>query len=129
MPKNWKLPELELMILRQLWSLRNRASVQEVLSAWEDKKVPLYTTILKKLQVMEAKGLVKHEKEGKAYKYIPLVSREEVSRGSLRSLIRNFFSRNKLELFHAFLDETELDSREIKLIRQMLVDKEKEVQE
>ncbi len=62
-----KVAELELKILGYLWEMDNIASVQEIIDRWKEKEKPGYTTILKKLQVMEKKELVRHEKFGKAF--------------------------------------------------------------
>ena len=75
------VPELELKILTVLWEAERASSVQEVLDDW-DGISPGYTTVLKKLQVMEEKGLVCHEKAGKSYLYAPTVSRDEVIGGN-----------------------------------------------
>ena len=108
-----------------MWLLDNMATVQQILDAWEDKKKPLYTTILKKLQIMEQKKIVTHKKEGKAYQYIPLISREQVSRGKIRGMLKNFFGGNKLAFIHSFLDNTELDTEEISAVRNLLLQKER----
>ena len=41
-----------------------------------------YTTVLTILRNLEAKGFVRHEGEGKAHRYFPLVARQTAGRGS-----------------------------------------------
>ncbi len=121
-----KVAELELKILGHLWELDNSATVQEIIDKWKEKEVPGYTTILKKLQVMEKKELVRHEKFGKAYKYIPVVSRKEVSRSRFDELLSSVFSNNRMEFAHAFFDDSNLSMEELKDIKKMIEDKEKD---
>ena len=121
-----KVAELELKILGYLWEMGNRATVHEIIDNWKDQEKPGYTTILKKLQVMEQKELVHHEKCGKAYRYIPLVSRKEVSRNRFEELLKSVFSNNKVEFAHAFFDDTNLSMDELQEIRKMIEAKEKE---
>lgn len=121
-----KLPELERKILSCLWKLNNRGTVHEVIDLWAEDEKPGYTTILKKLQIMEEKGIVTHEKEGKAYRYIPLVTKDEVSRSGVSSLLNSLFGGDKLELAQTFINTSDLSSGEIDAIKKMLEQKKKE---
>src|SRR5262245_48082407 len=74
----------ELEALKVLWE-RGRATVRELadamnagLAAGESELA--YTTVLSLLQVMEQKGLVEHERDGKAYVYLPRVERQSTFR-------------------------------------------------
>ncbi len=122
-----KVAELELKILGYLWELNNKSTVQEIIDKWREKEKPGYTTILKKLQIMEKKELVCHEKSGKAYVYIPMVSRKEVSRSRFDELLKSVFSSNKVEFAHAFFDDSNLTVKELQDIKKMIEDKEREV--
>lgn len=121
-----KIAELELIILGHLWNLNNQATVQEIIDRWNDSDKPGYTTILKKLQIMEKKELVRHEKSGKAYKYIPMVSKKEISRGRFDDLIKNVFSNNRIEFAHAFIEDKNLSMEDLQEIKKMIEKKEQE---
>ena len=121
-----RVAELELKILNRLWNLNNRGTVQEVIDSWADPEKPGYTTILKKLQIMEGKGLIKHEKQGRAYIYIPLISKKDVSKNRIEDILKGVFSGNKLDFAHAFFKDTNLTKDELIEIKKMLNEKEKE---
>ena len=121
-----KVAELELKILGHLWKMNNQATVQEIIEKWDDKEKPGYTTILKKLQVMEKKELVRHEKFGKAYKYIPIISKNEISHSRLEELLKNVFSNNRIDFAHAFFDDKNLSIKDLQEIRKMIDKKEQE---
>jgi len=121
-----KASELELKILGHIWNLSNQATVQEIIENWDDLDKPGYTTILKKLQIMEKKGFVRHEKYGKAYKYIPIISKHEISHSRLEELLHNVYSNNRIDFAHAFFDDTNLSKKDLQEIRKMIDLKEQE---
>lgn len=126
MDKIIKIPELELMILQVLWSNNNKASVQKIIDSWNEKPEPGYTTILKKLQVMEEKNLVRHEKAGRAFNYLPLVSKEEVSKNKIGNMLTTMFQGNKLDMVGAFFADAELTTEELDKIKEMISKQESE---
>ena len=60
----------ELDIMSVLWR-EGSGTVTEVREALGEEVG--YTTVLKMLQILEEKGAVSHEQEGRAYRYFPLV--------------------------------------------------------
>ncbi|MCK4542096.1 MAG: BlaI/MecI/CopY family transcriptional regulator [Spirochaetales bacterium] len=115
-----RVADLELKILNRLWEMDNSGTVQDVIDSWMEDEKPGYTTILKKLQIMEGKGLIRHEKQGKAYSYIPLISKKDVSRNRIENLLTGVFSGNKLDFAHAFFEDAGLSKDELAEIRKML---------
>ena len=67
----------ELDIMAVLWE-RGPSTVTEVREALSDDLA--YTTVLTVLRVLEEKGRVGHEEEGRAHRYFPRVKREEAGR-------------------------------------------------
>jgi Fe2+ or Zn2+ uptake regulation protein len=62
----------ELQALKVLWE-REGTTVREVCEAMREQGTDLaYTTVLSLLQVMEQKGMVRHEAAGKTYRYVQL---------------------------------------------------------
>ena len=86
-----KLTELEEKILKIIWEQDSQATVNQILEQWEDGKKPLYTTVLKTLQIMEQKKLVDHKKDGRAYLYFPLITKKEVSGKLIKDSCFEFF--------------------------------------
>ncbi len=111
--KKINVPELELKILRILWDSSLPLSVQEVIDRWSKNTIPGYTTILKKLQVMEGKQLVDHKKSGRSYIYYPIIEKADVSQVKFNNLLTDLFGGDKLEMASAFVKDTGLNKDEI----------------
>ena len=85
----------EYAILRRLWE-RGPLTVREVrdeLAAGQDtrdEEIP-YTTVLSLLQLMEKKGYVVHESEGKTYRYKAKVARDKTTRRVIGDFVSRFF--------------------------------------
>lgn len=89
----------ELDVMSILWR-RGSATVGEVR---EDLGEDLaYTSVLSALQTLEEKGFVRHEAEGRAYRYHPTVQSEEAG-GSAMARIRDAIYQGSAELMFAQL--------------------------
>lgn len=106
------VPELEMKILKLMWDLKDPAAVQDIIDNWDEPK-PGYTTILKKLQVMEKKELVDHVKEGRSYRYFTLIQKSQVTATKFKSLLSDLFGGNKMEMAAAFVKDTGMTKEEI----------------
>ena len=85
-----QLGALEARVMNAVWDAE-RASVQDVLRALEPEKELAYTTIMTVLSRLTEKGFLAREKDGRAYVYRPLVSRESMADSALRTVIERFF--------------------------------------
>lgn len=86
-----KPSERELQALKILWELGG-GTVRDVCTALERRGEQLaYTTVLSLLQVMEQKGLVTHQAEGKVYTYFAQVERESTYRCLARDFLDQVF--------------------------------------
>lgn len=70
------LGELESAVLEVLWSSPSGLPVRDVLARVRRKPALAYTTVLTVLDRLHGKGVVVREKEGKAYRYAPSLTRE-----------------------------------------------------
>ena len=124
MPKR-KTPrptDTELEILRVLWR-RGPSTVREVHEALAATHPTVYTTVLKLMQIMAEKGLVRRNEEQRAHVYEARLAREETQAQLLGDLDRAFegsatnlvmqvlsskrASAEELEQIRAALDELE----------------------
>jgi len=121
-----KVTELELGVLQQIWHRNNQATVNEVLEGWGGKK-PGYTTVLKTLQKMEAKGIVGHRQDGRRYLYFSTLKREQVTEGRLQTIIGRIFSGNKISFAEYFIKSSDLSLDDIAELKKMVADREKEL--
>ena len=84
----------ELDIMSVLWE-RGSGTVAEIRERLEDDIG--YTSVLKVLQIMEEKGHVRHETEGRRYRYFPTVPADVAGRNALRRIVDRMF-RGSTEL-------------------------------
>ena len=88
--KNILPTDAELEILMILWE-RKKATVREIYDEISRKKGSVYTTTLKIMQKMTAKGLIGRKMVDQAHIYYPLVEDSRVRKNSVRELITKFF--------------------------------------
>jgi len=90
------------------------ATVAEVVDCLPDP--PSYSAVRAALATLEAKGSVRHEKNGTKFVFIPKTSAETARRSAMRHLIQTFFRGSReqavaalLEVSPAQFSEEELD--------------------
>lgn len=117
-PKNTPVPtESELSILNVLWR-RGPSTVREV---WDELgRKSGYTTVLKFLQIMLEKRLVKRDARQVTHVYSAAVAEAETKRGLLRSLAAQAFGGSTRELVLHALREEPLPADELRAIRELI---------
>lgn len=81
---------------------RGKATVADVLDGIADP--PSYSAVRAMLRVLEHKGHVVHEEDGRAYVYKPTVSREAARKSALKHLLRTFFDDSTEQAVAALLN-------------------------
>lgn len=76
-----------------------------------------YTTVLTILRTLEAKGYVSHQAEGRAYRYHPLVEREEAQVSHLNRLTQKLFSGSTELLLTHLVTERDLSEEDLERLR------------
>jgi predicted transcriptional regulator len=108
------LGDRELDVMGVLWDLGS-GTVAEVRDKLAD---PLaYTTVLTVLRNLEAKGLVTHEAEGKAHRYIPRVARQTARRSALTRLVDRLFHGSPEQLVAQLVEDDRLTVEDLRRIR------------
>lgn len=85
------LSKRETEIMEVVYRL-GRATAADVLAELPDP--PGYSSVRKQLEILERKGYLRHEKDGRRYVFSPTIVREEASSAALRRVVRNFFRGN-----------------------------------
>jgi predicted transcriptional regulator len=110
----------ELEILRILWS-RGESTCREVHEALDRRDQIGYTTVLKLLQIMVAKGLAEREEgEGRSHRYRALASEDKTQREMVRDLMDRAFGGSPAQLVLQALSAKPASADELKEIRRML---------
>ncbi|MEU5941067.1 BlaI/MecI/CopY family transcriptional regulator [Micromonospora sp. NPDC047548] len=81
------LGELEAAVMDVLWHAEGPLLVREVLDVLTVRRPLAYTTVLTVLDNLHRKGWVVREKEGRAYRYRPAGTREEIAARTLRQVL------------------------------------------
>ena len=104
------LTKLELKIMQVIWK-RGSSNVAEVQAEVEP---PLaYTTVQTVLNILERKGKLKRELDGRAFVYSAKVSEEKAVGQSLRDLIDRMFGGSSEELVMSLLKSRQIDAKRL----------------
>lgn len=109
--------ERELDVMGVLWDAGD-ATVAEVRERLPDELA--YTTVLTVLRTLEEKGYAGHVEEGKAYRYHPLVERQDAGKSVLRRLTRKLFKNSPELLLTHLVSDRSLGDEELERMRRML---------
>lgn len=110
--------ERELRMMDVLWE-EGSATVREAKEILDDEDL-MYTSILTVYQTLEEKGYVRHEKEGRAYRYYPEVVREEAERSALDYVMDRLFKGSPERLLLRLAERGSLSSEEVERLRGIL---------
>ena len=111
--------DAELEILRILWD-RNEATVREVHDAISKSRPAGYTTVLKLLQIMTDKGLVRRDESERAHVYRARLARQDTERQLVDDLLDRAFGGSASRLVMRALAGRAASAEEIEEIRKML---------
>jgi len=105
--------------MQVLWE-KGPATVQQVLQSLPKKSPLAYNSVLTTIRILEDKGYVKHEKDGRAHVYTALVQRKDATRSEIRRLVSRFFGDSHELLVLNILEDDGIDTGEMKRLREML---------
>jgi predicted transcriptional regulator len=121
--KSPNLTEGELPLMEVLWK-RGSATVGEVVASLPADPPLAYSTVLTTLRILEAKGYLRHTKNGRAFVYEPVVVQEEASRRALGYLLNRFFGGSREVLVMNLLKEETIGRAELRRIKKMIAESE-----
>jgi BlaI family transcriptional regulator, penicillinase repressor len=112
--------ERELEIMTVLWE-RGSGTVAEVRDALAHD--PAHTTVLTMLRILEGKGHVQREAEGKGHRYYPMVERSAAARSALRRVLGTVFGGEPELLLTELLSEESVDEATLRRLRRLVDDR------
>lgn len=71
--------ELEATIMDRLWNRDADATVRDILAELSTERDIAYTTVMSTMDNLHTKGWLSRERDGRAYRYRPTLTREEHS--------------------------------------------------
>lgn len=111
--------DAELSILRVLWQ-RGASTVREVQGVLNRGRPTGYTTVLKLLQIMTQKGLVRRDESQRSHVYEPRLAEEQTQRQLVSDLLDRAFDGSARKLVMQALSVKRASPEELEQIRQLL---------
>lgn len=107
----------ELDVMSVLWR-EGSGTVAEVREALAEELA--YTSVLSALQLLEQKGSIRHEPEGRAYRYFPVVAPERAGKSALARIREAIFQGSAERMFAQFVAADDLSQEELQRMRRLL---------
>lgn len=128
MTRKHQLAELQLAIMQVLWD-RGESTVSEVREALKPARKLAHTTVGTMLTRMVEANQVTHRSAGRANVYRAKLKREQVNRTMVSDLTDRLFGGDITQLMCQLLDGDKVGSDELKRLKQLIRDKEKELRD
>lgn len=109
-----QLTKAEEEIMHVLWKLE-KANVKDVIEQLPEPK-PAYNTVSTIIRILENKGFVDYEKQGKGHIYFPLLKKQEYSNQSINNLVDNYFQGSFKSMVSFFMKKNEVDLKDMEAI-------------
>ena len=117
----------ELEILHVLWE-RGPSTVREVHQALSDKRPIGYTSVLKLMQIMTAKGTLRRNEEQRAHVYEAVQPAEKTKRQLALDVLQRVFDGSASQLMMHALAGRKASKEEVDELRRLLNDYERKLQ-
>jgi BlaI family transcriptional regulator, penicillinase repressor len=116
----------ELEILHVLWE-RGPSTVRDVHLALNDKRPIGYTSVLKLMQIMTAKGTLRRNEEQRAHVYEAEQPEEKTKRDLAQDVLQRVFDGSASELMMHALSGRKATKEEIEEMRRLLNEHERKI--
>ena len=107
--------------MNALWAA-GAATVEEVIQRVEAEPKPAHNTVLTLLRILEKKGYVAHRREGRAFRFRPLLDRGGARKTALQYLLSRFFEGSPGLLVQNVLEQERLSDDDIARLRKLIGD-------
>ncbi|MFV0566765.1 MAG: BlaI/MecI/CopY family transcriptional regulator [Flavobacteriaceae bacterium] len=108
------LTKAEEEVMKILWQLK-KANVKTIIKQFPEPK-PAYNTVSTIIRILESKGVVDYEKEGKGHVYYPLLQQHEYSNQSLNKLVDNYFQGSFKSMVSFFVKKNDISLKELESV-------------
>jgi BlaI family transcriptional regulator, penicillinase repressor len=107
----------ELDIMSLVWRAGS-GTVTEVRECLSDDLA--YTSVLKIMQILEEKGALRHEPEGRAYRYFPVATSQEAGDKAINRILDKIFHGSAELLLARLVSDPDLSKEEIQRMKTLL---------
>ncbi|TYA53063.1 BlaI/MecI/CopY family transcriptional regulator [Formosa maritima] len=109
-----QLTKAEEEIMQMLWRLE-KANVKQIIDLLPEPK-PAYNTVSTIVRILESKGFVDYEKQGKGHVYFPIVKKQDYSNQSLNTLVDNYFQGSFKSMVSFFVKKNDISLQELESV-------------
>ena len=109
-----QLTKAEEEVMHILWQLQ-KCNVAAIIKELPEPK-PAYNTISTIVRILESKGFVDHEQEGKGYLYFPLLKKADYSNQSINKLVDGYFQGSFKSMVSFFMKKNDMSLSELESI-------------
>lgn len=109
-----QLTKAEEEIMQVLWQLK-KANVKRIIEEFPEPK-PAYNTVSTIVRILENKGFVNYEKQGKGHIYFPIVAKESYSNQSINKLVDNYFQGSFKSMVSFFVKKNDVNLKDLESI-------------
>ena len=114
----YKLTKKEEELMQIFWE-RGPMFVKDIVPLYDEPK-PHFNTISTMVRTLESKGFLDHEAFGNTYRYRPIISQEEFSKGVLGNVVTRYFENSYRQVVSALIEEEKISIEELEeLIRKV----------
>ena len=112
--------EFELAVLKVLWrdSPQTVREIREALA--KSGRENAHTSVITILNIMVDKGYLNKKKEGKVYRFWPIVQEEDVSQKMLGDMVSRVFDGSAKQLVLRLIDREDVDDEELRELRKLI---------
>lgn len=118
-----QLTKAEEEIMQVLWQLE-KCNVAAIIEEMPEPK-PAYNTVSTIVRILESKGFVDHEKEGKGYLYYPKIKKSDYSNQSITKLVDGYFQGSFKSMVSFFMKKNDMSLVELESILKEIKKEEK----
>lgn len=109
-----QLTKAEEDIMQILWQLK-KANVKAIVKEFPKPK-PAYNTVSTIVRILENKGFVDYEKQGKGHVYYPLIEKQEYSNQSINKLVDNYFQGSFKSMVSFFVKKNDMTVKDLESV-------------
>ncbi|MEH6534978.1 MAG: BlaI/MecI/CopY family transcriptional regulator [Psychroserpens sp.] len=109
-----QLTKAEEEIMHILWQL-GKANVAAIIEQLPQPK-PAYNTVSTIVRILENKGFVDYQKQGKGHIYFPMVKKQDYSNQSINNLVDNYFQGSFKSMVSFFVKKNDVDLKDMEAI-------------
>lgn len=109
-----QLTNAEEEIMKILWKLE-KANVKAIIDEIPEPK-PAYNTVSTIVRILENKGFVDYEKQGKGHVYFPVVKQQDYSNETINTLVDNYFQGSFKSMVSFFVKKNDISLKEMESI-------------